>query len=140
MDKYLVADDDQVTVRQSHSARETRRARWLIEHVDSNSHVIRLKSCYGRYLTASKTPFPMGMTGKKVIQTENAKNNNELAIEWQPVRDGFQVKLKACCDGTYLRANGAMPPWRNTITHDSGSGTHNNWILFDVEAVDVVGI
>ncbi|GJR60986.1 actin cross-linking protein [Tanacetum coccineum] len=79
----------------------------------------------------------MGMTGKKVIQTENAKNNNELAIEWQPVRDGFQVKLKACCDGTYLRANGAMPPWRNTITHDSGSGTHNNWILFDVEAVDV---
>ncbi|PWA37892.1 Actin cross-linking [Artemisia annua] len=139
MDKYLVADDDQVSVRQSHSARETRRARWLVEHVDSNSHVIRLKSCYGRYLTASKTPFLMGMSGKKVIQTENDEknSNNELAIEWQPVRDGFQVKLKACCDGTYLRANGAMPPWRNTITHDHNNTYNNNWILFDVEAVDV---
>ncbi|KAK9063417.1 hypothetical protein SSX86_017287 [Deinandra increscens subsp. villosa] len=128
--KYLVAGDDQITVRQSLSAAETRRARWLIEHVDSNSHVIRLKSCYGNYLTASNTPF---LKGKKVIQSlpENAR---DLAIEWQPVRDGFQVKLKTS-SGTYLRANGAMPPWRNTVTHDGGF-THN-WILFDVEAVEV---
>ncbi|KAL7587703.1 uncharacterized protein LOC111877833 [Lactuca sativa] len=135
-DKYLVADDDQLTVRQSQSAAGTRRARWLIEHVDSNSHVIRLKSCYGRYLTATGMPFFLGMTGKKVLQTL-PENTKDLSVEWQPVRDGFQVKLKAS-GGTYLRANGVMPPWRNTVTHDScsTSSTHN-WILFDVEAVDI---
>ncbi|KAI3730954.1 hypothetical protein L1987_62135 [Smallanthus sonchifolius] len=133
LDKYLVADADQATVRQSLSAAGTRRARWLIEHVDSNSHVIRLKSCYGKYLTASHTPFFLGMTGKKVFQTlpENAK---DLSIEWQPVRDGFQVKLKTS-GGTYLRANGATLPWRNSVTHDTSFT--NNWILFDVEAVDI---
>ncbi|XP_071685712.1 uncharacterized protein [Rutidosis leptorrhynchoides] len=138
LDKYLVADDDQVNVRQSRSGGGTRRARWLIEHVDSNSHVIRLKSCYGSYLTASNTPFLLGMTGKKVVlQTLQQESNKDLAMEWQPVRDGFQVKLKTC-DGTYLRANGAMIPWRNTVTHDSSNTSSNhNWILFDVEGVDV---
>ncbi|KAL8218300.1 hypothetical protein R6Q57_021672 [Mikania cordata] len=133
LDKYLVAGDDQVTVRQSRSAAGTRRARWLVDHVDSNSHVIRLKSCYGNYLTASRTPFLLGMTGKKVLLTspENAK---DLAIEWQPVRDGFQVKLKTSA-GTFLRANGATMPWRNTVTHDTDL-THN-WILFDVEPVEI---
>ncbi|KAF5793515.1 putative actin-crosslinking [Helianthus annuus] len=131
LDKYLVADDDQVTVRQSLSAGGTRRARWLIDHVDSNSHVIRLKSCYGNYLTASDTPCLM--MGKKVIQKSLPESTKEqLAMEWQPVRDGFQVKLKTSC-GTYLRANGSM--LRNTVTHDT-CFTHN-WILFDVEAVDI---
>ncbi|KAK1415687.1 hypothetical protein QVD17_31472 [Tagetes erecta] len=133
--KYLIAGDDYITVRQSQSAVETRRARWLIEHVDSNNHVIRLKSCYGKYLTASDTPFLLGMTGKKVIQSlpENVK---DLAIEWQPVRDGFQVKLKTS-GGTYLRANGAMPPWRNSVTHDGSSSSRDNCMLFDVEVVKI---
>ncbi|XP_024989825.1 uncharacterized protein LOC112524287 [Cynara cardunculus var. scolymus] len=136
LDRYLVAEDDKVTVRQSHRAAETRRARWMIEHVESNSHVIRLKSCYGRYLTATNTPFLLGMTGKKVLQTL-PENSKDLAIEWQPVRDGFQVMLKAS-DGTYLRANGSMPPWRNTVTHDSSSTTStHNWILWNVEAVEI---
>ncbi|KAM0014749.1 putative actin-crosslinking [Helianthus debilis subsp. tardiflorus] len=132
LDKYLVADDDQVTVRQSLSAGGTRRARWLIDHVDSNSHVIRLKSCYGSYLTASDTPCRL-MMGKKVIQKSLPESTkDQLAMEWQPVRDGFQVKLKTSC-GTYLRANGSM--LRNTVTHDT-CFTHN-WMLFDVEAVDI---
>ncbi|MFS7958697.1 putative actin-crosslinking [Helianthus anomalus] len=132
LDKYLVADDDQVTVRQSLSAGGTRRARWLVDHVDSNSHVIRLKSCYGSYLTASDTPCSL-MMGKKVIQKSLPESTKEqLAMEWQPVRDGFQVKLKTSC-GTYLRANGPM--LRNTVTHDT-CFTHN-WMLFDVEAVDI---
>ncbi|KAD2804762.1 hypothetical protein E3N88_38139 [Mikania micrantha] len=133
LDKYLVAGDDQVTVRQSRSAAGTRRARWLVDHVDSNSHVIRLKSCYGNYLTASRTPFLLGMTGKKVLLT-SPENTKDLAIEWQPVRDGFQVKLKTSA-GTFLRANGATMPWRNTVTHDTDF-THN-WILFDVEPVEI---
>ncbi|KAL8196510.1 hypothetical protein R6Q57_024805 [Mikania cordata] len=137
LDKYLVAGDDHQTVRQSRTAGSTPAARWLIEHVDSNNHAIRLKSCYGRYLTACSSPVLLGTTGNKIIQslTENLR---DLAIEWQPVRDGFQFKLKSSV-GTYLRANGAMPPWRNTVTHDgSFTSSMNNWILWDVEALDVV--
>lgn len=136
LNKYLVADDDQQTVRQSQRSAASRKARWLVELVDSNPHVIRLKSCHGRYLTASNTPFLLGMTGNKVIQT-NPENFNDFSTEWQPVRDGFQVKLRAF-GGSYLRANGAMPPWRNTVTHDNSfTGSTNNWVLWDVEVVDV---
>ncbi|KVH96133.1 Actin cross-linking [Cynara cardunculus var. scolymus] len=136
LDKYLVAGDDHETVRQSSSASATRAAGWLIEHVESNGHVIRLKSCYGRYLTATNTPLLFGMTGNKVIQSV-AENTKDLSIEWQPVRDGFQFKLKSS-GGTYLRANGAMPPWRNTVTHDgSFTSATNSCILWDVEAIDI---
>ncbi|CAH1414274.1 unnamed protein product [Lactuca virosa] len=136
LDKYLVAGDDLETVRQSRSSASTRAARWLVEHVESNDHVIRLKSCYGRYLTATNTPFFFGTTGNKVVQSLT-NNTRDLAIEWQPVRDGFQFKLKSFA-GTYLRANGAVPPWRNTVSHDgSFTSSANNWILWDVEAVDV---
>ncbi|GKF30897.1 actin cross-linking protein, partial [Tanacetum coccineum] len=39
--------------------------------------------------------------------------------------------------GTYLRANGAMPPWRNTVTHDgSFTSAMNNWILWEVDVVE----
>ncbi|XP_076947929.1 uncharacterized protein LOC143620006 [Bidens hawaiensis] len=137
LDKYLVAGDDHQSVRQSQTTSSTPSARWLIEHVESNGHVIRLKSCYGRYLTACSTPVLLGTTGNKIIQSLT-ENTRDLAIEWQPVRDGFQFKFKSSV-GTYLRANGAMPPWRNTVTHDgSFTSSTNNWILWDVEAVDVV--
>lgn len=133
--KYLVADDDQVTIRQSRNG-STHKARWLVELVESNSRVIRLKSCHGRYLTASKRVFLLGMTGNKVLQTE--PENMDLSIDWQPVQDGFQVKLQAF-GGTYLRANGGPPPWRNSITHDSPyTGSTHNWILWDVEAVKIM--
>ncbi|CAI9775320.1 unnamed protein product [Fraxinus pennsylvanica] len=135
LNKYLVADDDQVSTRQSRNG-AARKARWLVEQVDSNDHVVRLKSCHGRYLTASDEGFLLGMTGNKVLQTlpENVK---DFKIQWQPIRDGFQVRLRAF-GGTYLRANGGTPPWRNSITHDSPytSSTHN-WILWDVEAIEI---
>ncbi|KAL2510190.1 Actin cross-linking protein [Forsythia ovata] len=110
LNKYLVADDDQVTTRQSRSA--TRKGRWTVELVETNSHVIRLKSCHGRYLTASKEPFLLGTIGCKVVQTE-PENIKDFSIEWQPIRDGFQVKLKGL------------------------GGSTNNWILWDVEAVEI---
>ncbi|CAI9768044.1 unnamed protein product [Fraxinus pennsylvanica] len=135
LNKYLVADDDQVSTRQSRNG-SARKARWLVELVDSNPHVIRLKSCHGRYLTASDEAFLLGMTGQKVFQTlpENIK---DLKIEWQPIRDGFQVRLKAF-GGTYLRANGGMPPWRSSITHDCPhSFSTQNWILWDVEVIKI---
>ncbi|PWA70820.1 actin cross-linking [Artemisia annua] len=137
LDKYLIAGDDTQTVRQSKSAGSTPAARWLIEHVDSNT--IRLKSCYGRYLTACSTPVLLGTTGNKIIQSIPNNTTRDVATEWQPIRDGFQFKLKSMSSGTYLRANGAMPPWRNTVTHDgSFTSAMNNWILWEVETVDVV--
>ncbi|KAK9277622.1 hypothetical protein L1049_007168 [Liquidambar formosana] len=136
LDKYLVAGDDQESVRQSRNG-STRKARWLVEFVEGNSHVIRLKSCHGRYLTASDVPFLLGMTGKKVLQTV-PETKSDPRIEWEPIRDGFQVRLRSTHGGKYMRANGGTVPWRNSITHDSPmtSGT-KNWVLWDVEAVEI---
>ncbi|XP_016445291.1 uncharacterized protein LOC107770488 [Nicotiana tabacum] len=135
LDKYLVADDDQENTRQSRNG-SSRKSRWLVELVEGNNHLIRLKSCHGKYLLASDVAFLLGMTGNKVTQT-SPENTNDLRIEWEPIRDGFQVKLKAF-GGRYLRANGGTPPWRNSVTHDSPhtASTHN-WILWNVETVDI---
>lgn len=136
LNKYLVADDDHVSTRQSRRG-SARKARWLVELVDSDRGVIRLKSCHHRYLTASNIPFLFGMTGRKVLQTLPGNPGKDPTIEWQPIRDGFQVKLRAF-DGTLLRANGGTPPWRNSMTHDRphASATHD-WVVWDVEAVVV---
>ncbi|XP_073287622.1 uncharacterized protein [Primulina huaijiensis] len=136
LNKYLAADDDQISTRQSRSA-SARRSRWLVELVDGNSHVVRLKSCFNRYLTASSDHFLIGMTGKKVSQTSPENPDKDLTIEWQPIRDGFQVKLRAF-GGTYLRANGGTPPWRNSVTHDNPhAATTHDWVMWDVEVVEV---
>ncbi|KAG6398827.1 hypothetical protein SASPL_140298 [Salvia splendens] len=137
LNKYLSAADDQSSTKQTRRG-DARRTRWLVELVDTNPHVVRLKSCHGRYLTAAADPFLLGMTGHKVLQTSPENPARDLAIEWQPIRDGFQVKLKAAAAGTYLRANGGTPQWRNTVTHDSacGAGAGANWVVWDVEAVE----
>ncbi|KAK9104855.1 hypothetical protein Scep_021699 [Stephania cephalantha] len=141
LDKYLVADDDKQTVRQSrHGA--TRRAKWRVEPVLGTTNLLRLKSCHGHYLTASDGSFLLGMTGRKVLQTAAAApapppaTNLDFAVEWEPVRDGFQVKLRTR-EGKFLRANGGTPPWRNSVTHDvPHSGPTHNWVLWDVDSVD----
>ncbi|XP_075497228.1 uncharacterized protein LOC142543478 isoform X1 [Primulina tabacum] len=136
LNKYLAADDDQVSTRQSRIG-DARRARWLVELVDGNSYVVRLKSCFNRYLTASNDHFLLGMTGHKVLQTSPENPEKDLTIEWQPIRDGFQVKLRAF-GGTCLRANGGTPPWRNSVTHDNPhAATTHDWVMWDVEAVEV---
>ncbi|CAN4124351.1 unnamed protein product [Withania somnifera] len=138
LDKYLVADDDQENIRQSRNG-SSRKARWFVELVDDgagNSRFIRLKSISGKYLMASDEPFLLGMTGKKILQTLSEKIE-DVRIEWEPIRDGFQVKLRGF-GGKYLRANGGTPPWRNKVTHDNPySGSTQNWILWNVEPVDV---
>lgn len=139
LDKYLIADDDKETVRQSRINASSRRTQWTIELVEGKSHVVRLKSCYGKYLTASDEPFLLGVTGKKVLQkipTSNKNEDNDSAIEWEPRKDGFQVRLRARYGGKYLRANGGTPPWRNSVTHDvPHRNATQDWILWDVEEV-----
>jgi hypothetical protein len=134
LDKYLVADDDRKKVRQSRNG-SSRKAVWFVELVEGKNHAIRLRSCYGTYLTATDLAFLLGMTGCKVLQTVLEKAYY-WKYEWEPIRDGFQLKLRTWC-GKYLRANGGTPPWRNSITTDDPHvSSTQNWILWDVEAVE----
>ncbi|KAG0464963.1 hypothetical protein HPP92_019127 [Vanilla planifolia] len=130
-EKYLLADDDQEHVCQERNG-SSRRARWTVEFVDGHP-AIRLKSCYGKYLTASNEPFLLGMTGSKVQQTIPSRLDS--SIEWEPIRDGMQVKLKTRY-GNFLRANGGLPPWRNSVTHDIPH-RHHDWVLWEVDIVDL---
>uniref|UniRef100_A0A803QM38 Actin cross-linking n=1 Tax=Cannabis sativa TaxID=3483 RepID=A0A803QM38_CANSA len=134
--KYLIADKDEETVRQTHNNGSSRRAWWTVELVEGKSHVIRLKSFNGKYLTASDDAFLLGMTGKKVLLRE-ASSSNTASFEWEPRTEGFQqIKLKSGKGRKYLRANGGTPPWRNTVTYDVPYRTATqSWILWNVEAV-----
>ncbi|OWM73978.1 uncharacterized protein LOC116215461 isoform X1 [Punica granatum] len=135
-DKYLLADDDKESVCQDRNG-TIRQAKWEVEMVPGYDHVIRLKSCYGKYLTASNVPFLLGMTGKKVLQT--LPRRLDSSVEWEPFREGMQIRLKTRY-GNFLRANGGLPPWRNSITHDRTHrhrSTGQNWDLWDVDIVEL---
>ncbi|KAL2521182.1 hypothetical protein Fot_25154 [Forsythia ovata] len=131
-DKYLIAEDDQESVCQ-HRDGTTNNALWTIEFVQGRD-LLRFKSCYGRYLTASNNPFLPGATGKQVLQTLPSKF--DPAIEWEPLRDGMQVRLRTLW-GDFLRPNGGLPPWRNSVTHDIPRWQKSyNKVLWDVEVVE----
>ncbi|KAH6776829.1 hypothetical protein C2S51_008141 [Perilla frutescens var. frutescens] len=112
-DRFVVADDDRMTISQG-GDRSSRNAIWAVEFVEGRD-AIRLKSCYGTYLTASAMPFIPGVTGKKVVQTWPCQC--DAATEWEPSRDGMQVRLRSIY-GQFLRPNGGLPPWRNAVAHD----------------------
>ncbi|KAL8545884.1 hypothetical protein ACS0TY_005850 [Phlomoides rotata] len=133
--KYLVADDDESTVRQSRNG-ASHKVRWTVEFVEGKRNRIRLKSSHGLYLTATEDPFLLGMTGKKVLQTSPEKKS-DVAVEWEPVKEGLSVKLMTS-DGKFLRANGGAPPWRNSVTHDVPHRTATqSWVLWGVDIVDI---
>ncbi|XP_074561330.1 uncharacterized protein LOC141817593 [Curcuma longa] len=134
-DKYLVAEEDEERVVQDRDG-TSRNARWTVERVDTSPHVLRFRSCYGRYLTASNEPFLLGVTGKKVTQTLPARLDS--SVEWEPVRDGARVKLVTRY-GNYLRGNGGLPPWRNSVTHDVPHRTvTQEWVFWDLDVVEVL--
>ncbi|PIN01408.1 hypothetical protein CDL12_26084 [Handroanthus impetiginosus] len=131
-DKFLTADDDKESVLQDRSGTSDC-AKWTVEFVEGVESVIRLKSCFGKYLTALDEEFRLGVTGRKVVQSLPRKLDS--SIEWEPIRNGMQVKLKTRY-GNYLRANGGLPPWRNSITHDIPH-RHHDWILWEVDVVEI---
>eukprot|EP00252_Welwitschia_mirabilis_P006397 TRINITY_DN17279_c0_g1_i1.p1 TRINITY_DN17279_c0_g1~~TRINITY_DN17279_c0_g1_i1.p1 ORF type:complete len:261 (+),score=53.19 TRINITY_DN17279_c0_g1_i1:211-993(+) len=133
-DKYLWAEEDGENVGQERDGIKPN-CKWTVELVEGTS-LIRLRGCYNRYLTATDVPFLLGMTGKKVLQTVPSKLNS--SVEWEPIREGFMVKLKTR-DGNYLRANGGPPPWRNRVTHDIPHRTATQeWILWHVDVLEIV--
>ncbi|KAI8527261.1 hypothetical protein RHMOL_Rhmol12G0061900 [Rhododendron molle] len=132
-DKYLTAEEDEESVTQARNG-ASRNTRWTVEFLETNDYIIRLKSCYGKYLMASDMSFLLGMTGHKVIQTAGFEDSS---VEWEPIREGNQVKLRTR-QGNFLRANGGIPPWRNSVTHDVPNITATqDWILWDVDAVEI---
>lgn len=89
-DKYLLAEEDEDSVSQDRDGRSMN-ARWTVEIVEETNG-IRLKSCFGKYLTASNIPMFLGMTGKRVTQT--LPRRLDSSTEWEPIREGVQVRLK----------------------------------------------
>ncbi|CAN0925806.1 hypothetical protein LINGRAHAP2_LOCUS34963 [Linum grandiflorum] len=133
-DKYLHADDDEESVLQDRNG-SSKNAKWTVELVPGSESVIRLKSCYSKYLTASDHPYLLGMTGRKVLQTSPRRLDS--SVEWEPVREGAQIKLRTRY-GNFLRANGGLPPWRNSVTHDIPHRTATqDWVLWDIDVVEI---
>ncbi|CAH8363850.1 unnamed protein product [Eruca vesicaria subsp. sativa] len=131
-EKYLMADEDEETVTQERNGSD-KRARWTVEPVRGSFEVIRLRSCYGSYLTASRERFLLGATGRKVVLSK--PSGLDSSVEWGPVREGSKVKLKTRHDH-FLRANGGLPPWRNSVTHDSRRSSDS--FLWDVDVVEIL--
>lgn len=133
-DKYLLADDDEESVIQDRSG-SSKTARWTVELVKDADNIIRLRSCFNKYLTASNQPFLLGMTGRKVLQTRPGRLDS--SVEWEPVKEGNRIKLRTRY-GNFLRANGGLPPWRNSVTHDVPHRTATqDWILWVVDIVEI---
>lgn len=117
---------------------------------------IRLKSENGFYLKASERRFLLGATGRKVTQ-EVILSRVDASCEWEPsevindniagssnaggVGDGDEqsrfVKLRSKRYSTFLRANGGLPPYTNTVTHDvPWLGNTQKSIIWEVEVVE----
>lgn len=134
-DKYLTAEEDEESVTLDRSG-SSRSAKWTVEFVDNSDGFIRLKSCYNKCLTASDKPFLLGMTGRKVLQTTPKRLDS--SVEWEPVSENGVVKLKTRF-GQFLRANGGLPPWRNSVTHDMPQRTATQeCILWEVHVVEIL--
>ncbi|KAL1213677.1 hypothetical protein V5N11_012632 [Cardamine amara subsp. amara] len=135
--KYLIADEDEEGVKIGRNG-SSKEARWRVELVPGSEKAIRLKSCHGGYLTASNEKLLLGATGHKVVQSRSIRDD-EPAGEWEPVKDGLKVKLRSRNGGKYLRANGGVPPWRNTVTHDSPNhSVTQSWVVWDVDVVEIL--
>nr|AAT68338.1 hypothetical protein At1g69900 [Arabidopsis thaliana] len=134
-DTYIYAVEDEKTVRQS-SDGTSRQSLWTVEMVPRKPKFIRLKSCYGKYLTASESSFLLGMTGAKVIQTPPFRQA-EHESDWEPIKEESTVKLMSWNE-KYLRGNGGAPPWRNSVTCDREPhiSATKKWILWSVEVVE----
>ncbi|XP_047332118.1 uncharacterized protein LOC124935742 [Impatiens glandulifera] len=133
--KYLHANEDDDSVTQDKDG-SSKSSRWTVEFIPNSDNAIRLKSFYGKYLTASNMPFLLGMTGRKVLHTLPPRLDS--SIEWEPIKDGNQAKLRTRY-GQFLRANGGLPPWRNSVTHDvPHRSSTQDWIFWDVHVMEIL--
>ena len=134
--KFLTASDNEEGVKQTRHG-SSKAARWMVEMVEGKPNLIRLKSCQTwKYLCASDEHFLLGMTGKKVLQI-SPRVRSDPSVEWEPLKEGSWVKLTTRL-GNFLRGNGGIPPWMNSVTHD-GPPTRSatqDWILWMVDVLE----
>ncbi|KAF7852278.1 hypothetical protein BT93_L4572 [Corymbia citriodora subsp. variegata] len=128
--RYLVAEGDEVIALRDEETRQRDKARWSVEFDDHSDSILRLKSCYGKYLTASDKPFLSDETSRKVLQSPPFPLDSSFELE--PVMEGTHAKLRTCY-GTFLCTNGDNPLYPDSITHDL---PHLTAILWDVEVVE----
>ncbi|WOL17329.1 hypothetical protein Cni_G26120 [Canna indica] len=84
---------------------------------------LRFQSFYGRYLVAMGEHFLLALTDKKVMQDYlGTVARLDSSLKWEPLRKRFQVKLTSGAS-QFLCANGSIPPWKNSVTHDLRSPT-----------------
>ncbi|RLN33476.1 uncharacterized protein C2845_PM03G22380 [Panicum miliaceum] len=126
-DKYLYADDDEAHVIQDHNAASPN-ARWVVEPVPHSPGVLRLRSRYGRYLSASNKPFLLGALV--------AKCSRPYPTASTPPSSGCPSATMAAVESVLVvRASApGLPPWRNSVTHDTPH-QHAGWVVWDVEIV-----
>ncbi|ONK65463.1 uncharacterized protein A4U43_C07F37370 [Asparagus officinalis] len=90
-----------------------------------SARTVRLKSHHEKYLQTDDD-------GEHVIQDRTAPPG----VRRVPARSDVRLRTRY---GHYLRANGGLPPWRNSITHDiPHRTTTQDWVLWDVEVVEVL--
>lgn len=138
--RYLIAQNEE-SVSKSRDG-STQNAQWTVEIYDEES--LYLKSCYGKYLTASNQPSIPGLVARilRVTQTQPEKRNT--SHRWLPVsqpdpEEQHLVWLKTL-HSSYLRSHRGPPPLGNNITHDPiGKDTpipRNKKFLWHIEIVD----
>lgn len=138
-DKYLCAKDERLVCQERD--RNEKGTIWSVEKVAStgfnndDNNSVRIKSVNGMYLTALEVALLLGDKGNKVQQTHSSKADS--AVEWEPIQVGkHQLNLKTK-RGTYLRANGGIPPYKNSVTHNGTKKDSTlNSFLWEVEVVD----
>nr|XP_024923697.2 uncharacterized protein LOC107435393 isoform X4 [Ziziphus jujuba var. spinosa] len=92
--RYLFAKDDQETVGQDKD-RSSNGTRWTVEFVTGFNSVIRLKSCYGKYLTASDQPLILEGLGSSMKVAQTRPSPVDSTIEWELIRVGQHIRLKS---------------------------------------------
>jgi hypothetical protein len=137
--KYLCAKDERLVCQERD--RNEKGTIWSVEKVAStgfnndDNNSVRIKSVNGMYLTALEVALLLGDKGNKVQQTHSSKADS--AVEWEPIQVGkHQLNLKTK-RGTYLRANGGIPPYKNSVTHNGTKKDSTlNSFLWEVEVVE----
>ncbi|KAG2320896.1 hypothetical protein Bca52824_014109 [Brassica carinata] len=132
--KFLGAADDEETLIQKKKG-STKNTQWTVEPVRDSNHVIRLKSCYGKYLTSINERFMLGAKGKKVIQLMPIQLDS--SVEWEPVREGSKILLRTRY-GSYLRANSGPPPLRKSVTHNKRHSATQESISWEIDVVEIL--
>ncbi|XP_058193350.1 uncharacterized protein LOC131310381 isoform X2 [Rhododendron vialii] len=105
-----------------------------------NGMVVRLRSKNNKYLFAGEDKISVTLVESD--SSENVRWTVEFSYESDDI-----FRLKSCYgskdwvklitrDGSFLRANGGLPPWKDTVTHDV-PWAFQDLVLWDVQPVEI---